>query len=266
MGSERGYQTVLPLLSQRLFSLASLKSRFIWRSTDYRLSILLMDTPPFIETFPALSALGGLVHGFILRNPEIDVKTDRETALARLEEHHVASLKAMGIAREHLATAEQVHGDVVAACDPDAPFDFHFPEADGLMTRTVGQYLGIYVADCGAAFIVDPERRACSVVHSGKNGTAAGIVPNAIQRMVDRYGSDPNDLIVQLAPCIRPPAYEIDFAAQILEDCEKAGVPAEQIHDCGTCTSTDLDRYYSYRIEKGETGRLFAVMGWESEA
>ncbi len=222
-----------------------------------------MDSIPFIETFPALSQFDGLVHGFILRDPAIDVKTDRETALARLEAHHVASLKAMGIAREHLATAEQVHGDVVAACDPDGPFDFHFPETDGLMTRTAGQYLGIYVADCGAAFIVDPERRACAVVHSGKNGTAAGIVPNAIQRMVDRYDSDPADLIVQLAPCIRPPAYEIDFAAQILADCEKAGVPAGQIHDCGTCTSTDLDRYYSYRIEKGQTGRLFAVIGWK---
>lgn len=224
-----------------------------------------MDTNRLIETFPALSPFDGLVHGFILRSSGIDVKTDRETALARLEVYHDASLASMGIARKHLATAEQVHGNVVAACDPDEPCDFYFPDADGLMTQTAGQFLGIYVADCGAVFIVDPVKRACSVVHSGKNGTADGIAPNAIKRMGERYGSDPSDLIVQLAPCIRPPAYEVDFASQILADCEKAGVPAEQIHDCGTCTSTDLKRYYSYRIEKGETGRLFAVMGWKSK-
>ena len=69
-------------------------------------------------------------------------------------------------------------------------------------------------------------------------------------------------MIVQLSPCIRPPAYEIDFAAQIRESCEEAGVPAGQIHDPGTCTSRDLDRYYSYRVEKGKTGRMLAVIGW----
>jgi copper oxidase (laccase) domain-containing protein len=101
------------------------------------------------------------------------------------------------------------------------------------------------------------------LVHSGKKGTELGIAPKAIGLMREKFGSDPGDIIVQLSPCIRPPAYEIDFAAIIREDCANAGVPIEQIHDPGTCTSQDLDAYYSYRTEQGQTGRHLAVIGWQ---
>ena len=57
-------------------------------------------------------------------------------------------------------------------------------------------------------------------------------------------------------------SYEIDFAAQIVADCAALGVPAGQAHDCGICTSSDPSRYYSYRLEKGRTGRMFGFIGW----
>jgi hypothetical protein len=79
--------------------------------------------------------------------------------------------------------------------------------------------------------------------------------------MQQHFGTDPADLHVQLSPCIRPPAYEIDFAAQIRQQAQDAGVPAAQIHDTGLCTSLDLHRFYSYRMEKGRTGRMLALLG-----
>lgn len=63
---------------------------------------------------------------------------------------------------------------------------------------------------------------------------------------------------MQVAPCIRPPHYEIDFAADILRQAREAGV--QDVHDCGTCTASDPDTYYSYRREKGRTGRLLALL------
>lgn len=222
-----------------------------------------MHENEFIETFPALSDLPGLTHGFILRNPAIDVKTDRDTALSRLQSHYHECVNAMGISLESLATGEQIHANDIAICDGNTfPNGTHFPDTDGLVTATAGQYLGIYVADCGAVCVVDPVKRACAALHSGKKGTELRIAPKAIKLMQETYDSNPEDLIVQIAPCIRPPAYEVDFASDIVSDCVAAGVPADQVHDCGTCTSSDLDRYYSYRVEKGKTGRLFAVIGW----
>jgi copper oxidase (laccase) domain-containing protein len=66
-------------------------------------------------------------------------------------------------------------------------------------------------------------------------------------------------MVVQLSPCIRPPHYEVDFAAQIIKQCRDRGV--QQIHDSGKCTASDLASYYSYRMEKGRTGRMLALLG-----
>ena len=185
-----------------------------------------MPDHPLLETFPALSEIDGLVHGFTLRHPEIDVKTDREIAVARLEEHFCDCLSSLGIPRDRVATGQQVHGDdVVLVGGTETPGRPHFPDTDGLVTEIADQYLGIFVADCGAVFIADPVKKACAILHSGKKGTEMGITPVAIQKMQQEFGSDPADLVVQLAPCIRPPAYEIDFAAQIIADAHAAGVP-----------------------------------------
>ncbi|PYL69986.1 MAG: hypothetical protein DMF22_10430, partial [Verrucomicrobia bacterium] len=62
-----------------------------------------------------------------------------------------------------------------------------------------------------------------------------------------------------LSPCIRPPHYELDFAAEIVRQCRALGV--KEIHDPAVCTACDLDCYYSYRAEKGKTGRMLALLG-----
>jgi copper oxidase (laccase) domain-containing protein len=142
------------------------------------------------------------------------------------------------------------------------PAHLHFPATDALVTAIPGQFLGVWVADCGTVFIADAVKRVCGIAHSGKKGTELGIAAVTIQRMQEVHGSNPADLVVQLAPCIRPPAYEIDFATRIVSDCIAAGVPAAQVHDCGVCTSSDPARYYSYRLEKGRTGRMFGFIGW----
>ncbi|NNE93576.1 MAG: polyphenol oxidase family protein [Verrucomicrobiales bacterium] len=215
-----------------------------------------------VEFFHSLNSIPGLVHGFILRNPAIDVVVDREVALARLQPHYDSVLGELKIEPDHFWTGEQVHGSNVEFCDPKTGPARHFPDTDGLVTAAKGEFLGIFVADCGAVFLVDPKKQVCGLVHSGKNGTEQQIAVRAIERMREEFGSDPADLIVQLAPCIRPPAYEVDFAVQIVADCIEAGVPEGQMHDCGTCTSLDLERYYSYRVEKGKTGRMLAVLGF----
>jgi copper oxidase (laccase) domain-containing protein len=47
----------------------------------------------------------------------------------------------------------------------------------------------------------------------------------------------------------------------IRADAERAGVPADRIRDDGICTASDLGRFYSYRMEKGRTGRMLALLG-----
>jgi copper oxidase (laccase) domain-containing protein len=212
-----------------------------------------------IEYFPALDGAGVCRSAFIKRIAGIDVSHDKAEALRRLEAAHQKIRGEIGFADWPLVTVEQVHGDKVAIVDLAISGDKHFDGCDAIITNRRAVALGIHVADCCAVYIVDPKAPAIGLAHSGKKGTELGIVGKAVQRMRERFGSDPAELIVELSPCIRPPHYEIDFASTIVEQCRAAGV--RQIHDSGVCTACDVGVYYSYRAEKGKTGRMLALLG-----
>jgi copper oxidase (laccase) domain-containing protein len=215
---------------------------------------------PF-EQLPALSAIKVCRHVFAQRIPGIDVSRDKAEVLGGLDAAHREIRDATGFRDWPLFTAQQVHGNKIAVIDSCSrgPVGREFPACDGIITNQRGSALGIYVADCCAVYIVDPKTPAIGLVHSGRKGTELGVVTNAIKQMIQHFGSDPANMIVQLSPCIRPPHYEVDFAAEIRQQCCARGV--QHIHDSGTCTACDLGHYYSYRAEKGKTGRMLAVLG-----
>jgi copper oxidase (laccase) domain-containing protein len=216
------------------------------------------QAPLPVEHFPALSAMPEIRHGFTLRVPGIEMSHDKAEALARLDTVHRTIRAEHGFSETPFITAQQIHGNEIAVVNVALSADKCFANCDGIITDQRAICLGIYVADCCAVYIVDPVRRAIGLVHSGKRGTESGVVPNAIKAMIAQFGSHASDLIVQLSPCIRPPHYEIDFAGQIVRQCRELGV--NSIHDRGVCTACDLDRYYSYRAEKGRTGRMLAFL------
>lgn len=212
-----------------------------------------------VEQIPALDATGVCRSAFIKRIPDIDVSHDKAEVLKRLDAVHREARRSLGLVDWPLLTAEQVHGNKIAIVDLAVKADQHLAGCDGFITNQGGIALGVHVADCCAVYIVDPTTPAIALAHSGKKGTELNIAGNAIDRMRENFGSNPADMIVQLGPCIRPPHYEIDFAAQIREQLRACGV--KQIHDSGQCTACDLDAYYSYRAEKGKTGRMLALLG-----
>lgn len=213
-------------------------------------------------TFPHLSFNPDLAHLFLLRSESVPVDVDREEAVARLRPWHEQEVTRLGFQPGSLRLAEQVHGADIAAVHESSPA--LNAGADGLITASRGLALGIYVADCAAVYLADKRGRAIGLVHSGKKGSELGIVPNALRLMQERFGVEAKDVLVQISPCIRPPKYEIDFAAQIRADCLASGVRPEYLADCGLCTGSDLQRFYSYRMERGRTGRMLALLGWPS--
>ena len=197
-----------------------------------------------IETFPALQ-LSGLSHGFTTRSAG---------ELAQLEEEMKSSCAALGFPIARAAWGEQPHGNRVAAVTAPG----RVAEVDALSSGTRGLPLLVRVADCGPVYFYDPVRQVIALAHSGRRGTEGNIVGETIAHLEKTYGTRPADLVVQLGPCIRPPHYEVDFAAEIGRQASRAGVV--HYHDCGACTACDLTRYYSYRAEKGKTGRMWAVL------
>ena len=219
----------------------------------------MVRTPAPVEFFPALTAIKPVRHAFVLRIPGIDVSHEKVEVLKRLDAAHREARREIGIGDWPLLTAQQIHGNNIAVITKPTIGDEEFAGCDGLITNQPQVALGIHVADCCAVYLVDPKTPAVGLVHSGKKGTEQAIAAKAIAQMRESFESNPADLVVQLSPCVRPPHYEIDFAAKIVEQCRGAGV--NQIYASSECTACDVARYYSYRAEKGKTGRMLALLG-----
>ncbi|MFM8789335.1 MAG: laccase domain-containing protein [Chthoniobacterales bacterium] len=210
------------------------------------------------DRFEPLSGISGTSAAFIPRLTGVDVATDRATALSRLAPRHDEDLRARGFDPDRLATAEQIHRDLVAiASGPGS-----HAGADALVAGDRNVVLGIYVADCAAVYLADKKGRAIGLVHSGRAGTEMNIVARAIDTMEENFGVARQDIVAEISPCIRPPLYETDFAATIREQAAAAGVA--EIRDAGICTGRDTVNYYSYRMERGQTGRMLAVLALRS--
>jgi YfiH family protein len=198
-----------------------------------------------IETFPALQ-LAGVRHGFSTRSSE---------GLDQLEDELNATFTKAGIPMVDAVHAEQPHGNRAQAVY--TPLGIRVPDVDALATSVPRLPLVVRVADCGPVYFYDPIQQVIAVAHSGRKGTEGNIVAATIACLKETYETHPENLIVQLGPCIRPPHYEINFAAEIERQARACGV--RHYYDCGVCTASHLDRYYSYRAEKGKTGRMWAV-------
>ncbi len=210
-----------------------------------------------------LHAIPGVRAGWIERVADLVITGDRDQAMRQLRPIHAAAVAEFAGQTASWWRAEQVHGNVVAVvpgCPQiTAPDGLPVvPGVDGLITRDPGVVLAIYVADCGVIWLTDRRTGAIGLLHSGKNGTAANILDVAIQQMAGHFGTRPDDITAVLGPCIRPPDYEVDFAAEIRRQSSRAGIG--NFIDCGLNTASDPSRFYSYRMELGTTGRMMALI------
>lgn len=203
------------------------------------------------ETYPQLAA-PGLHHAFSLRG------TDAPETLPSLLR---PSISALGWNERAVVEAEQPHGNGVAVVD-SGDDEAVMPGVDALVTFAPGVVLAVRAADCGPVYFHDPVKKAVAIAHSGRKGTDANIVGEVMKTLV-ASGCRAGDVRVFLGPCIRPPHYEIDFASEIGRQAWAAGVV--EYGDSQADTAANLGRYYSYRAEKGRTGRMWAVAMLEEE-
>lgn len=192
-------------------------------------------------TFPALNH-PLIRHAFTLR-PEC-------TTCCLLSQDE--ELERLGFPSSTCVRAEQPHGNKVARVTAN-DLEKTIPAVDALITNEPNVSLIIRTADCGPVFFWDPICKAVGLAHSGRKGTDLNLVSQTVKAMTKHFGSKPEDLIVQLGPCIRPPYYEVDFAHEIQQQVLCEGV--RSFYDCGYNTATDFTRFYSYRMECGKTGR-----------
>lgn len=170
------------------------------------------------------------------------------------------------------ASLRQIHSDRVLVVDGEGCAG----EGDALITRTPGLGLSIRTADCYPILLADPVSGAVAAVHAGWRGTAAGIIPAAIEEMRAHFGTNANDLFVAIGPGIGACCYEvgeevarefrltgrakIDLERANREQLIESGVDERRIESIGRCTFCEPGTFYSYRREGERAGRMISFI------
>jgi hypothetical protein len=198
---------------------------------------------------------------------------------------------ALGYDLQRLVCGRQVHGDNVAvvtsreagagALDPETAL----PAVDGLITATPGLPLSAYFADCVPVVFIDPENRAVALAHAGWRGTLQEIARKVVEKMAETYGTRPADCLAAIGPAIGPCCYEVNHTVaarftrwgptvgakrrgkwyidlweanrQVLLD---AGIRHDRIAVIKMCTACNRELMFSHRRDRGETGRMAAIV------
>ncbi|HET9258346.1 MAG TPA: polyphenol oxidase family protein, partial [Pseudonocardiaceae bacterium] len=87
----------------------------------------------------------------------------------------------IGLPIERLVWMEQVHGRAVTVVE--GPRAQPVPASDALVTRAPRLAVVALVADCVPILLADPAQEIVAVVHAGRAGSRAGVLPATLEAM-----------------------------------------------------------------------------------
>lgn len=203
----------------------------------------------------------------------------------------------MGLANQIKIWPKQVHGtnvDIVREDDIktlglDAEHGLIIPETDGTITNVKGVLLTSVHADCLPVYLYDSRNQIIGLVHAGWRGAVAGIVPQAIRKMVYVLGASLDDIKLHIGPGISQCCFEVgaevasqfllEWGASFAEEKESDGPEAKYLLDLKAavkhqalsmklkeenitiskhCTYCEPELFCSYRREGGTYQRMGA--------
>jgi YfiH family protein len=174
---------------------------------------------------------------------------------------------------------EQIHSDVVVETSPDrSP-----RQADAIHTHNTNEACCIMTADCLPVLLCNTQGTQVAAAHAGWRGLAAGILSNTVQNF-----DTSDDIIAWLGPAISQKAFEVgDEVYEVFchkkSEASEAFIKASQagkwyadlyhlarmeLNSLGItkvfggehCTYADSERFYSYRRDGAQSGRMASVI------
>ena len=188
-----------------------------------------------------------------------------------------------------LKYCQQIHSDSVINADilPNSFWNVEKQNeseitGDALISAQAGVALGIFTADCVPIFILDVVTPSIGIVHAGWRGTFARIAAKTLAQMTTTFNTNPENCLIHLGPSIQKCCYTV--SSELLNQFEQqfgkevhtghclclqtvnvsqlvdAGVPVNSISISSFCTACSTDKFYSYRAEEGQTGRMLSFI------
>jgi YfiH family protein len=185
---------------------------------------------------------------------------------------------ALGTDYSRAAYQEQIHSDIIKIVTHPG----NQGKSDAMITARKNIVLAISIADCTPILIYDSRDKIIAGVHSGWRGTHKRILEKTIRKMIEEFGSDPQYIIAYLGPSICQKHYEVgkevaekfsqefvirkegkfflDVAGVNVKILLENGVPEKNIEKSELCTFEAKGLLHSYRRDKENSGRGFAVI------
>jgi len=184
-----------------------------------------------------------------------------------------------------LRRPRQVHGVAVVSAEQCAGND-PAPEADAVVSEAVGVRIAVVTADCLPILLAGDRGRAVAAIHAGWRGLAGGVVDAGLTALRERLARSEgitavigphigkccyevdgpvlsalarrfSEILPRASTRTRPGHAQLDLGLLAREALRAAGVERERIGFLeGACTACDAERFYSYRRDGPETGRL----------
>ncbi|GAW92583.1 peptidoglycan editing factor PgeF [Calderihabitans maritimus] len=270
------------------------------KTASFRLKIVgpvkFFHIPAWEETGLVISAFSTRVGG-VSPEPYSTLNLGFHTAdePGNVLENRIRFSSSLGVSLESWVAANQVHGDRIATVGRRErgrgakEFSSCIPDTDGLITREPGVALTTYYADCVPIYLLDLEKKAIGLSHAGWRGTVKRVAGKTVAAMEQAFGTRASSCLAAIGPSIGPCCYEVD--GRVIEGFREvfpywqdvvipagkghwkldlwetnrrmlveAGVPEKNITVSGICTSCNRDLLFSYRAEKGLTGRMAAFL------
>jgi len=202
----------------------------------------------------------------------------------------------LGIDYKNLVSAQQVHKDKIAIVRKEdkgkGAFKYSnaIAESDALITNIPAIPLLMCYADCVPVFILDPVKKAIALIHSGRRGTELELVLKTLFKMKKIFETNPHSCLAAIFPSIGPCCYcvkeenkiddywlnAIKYNGELISlqnksgrslDLRKAnylqlikgGLQKKNIFVNEICTADHPELFFSYRRDKGNTGRMAAI-------
>lgn len=178
---------------------------------------------------------------------------------------------------------QQTHSTRVVQADPQ-----QLADADASWTDQPGIACAVLTADCLPVLLCDRAGTRVAAAHAGWRGLADGILEQTVTAM----DTDPAELLVWFGPAIGPQAFEVgeevmqafldhdDYADQAFEPAAREAhfmadlyqlarlrlkrVGVQHLYGGGLCTNADAARFYSYRRDGEQTGRMASLIWLDS--
>lgn len=195
------------------------------------------------------------------------------------------ALEFFGSSQAHVCAFHQIHSATVLDASPS----WFEQEADAAVTDNPELSLIVSVADCLPLLFCDAKAQVIGAAHCGWRGTAQRIASTTVKKMVNDYGARLEHIQVAIGMGIRQIHYQVgsevvaafaeagfpetiyyadteagrfrlDIAAANMVDLLEVGIPRAHIWDSGLCTFSDPMNFFSYRRDKGQTGRHWALI------